>query len=148
MKALILAATLLGCSADAEPDLPMTEVEGREVLSQAAWWSTYTDDAHQVACPDPQICLVAGKTWTIHKRRTVAEWCRESLGCGGVTLPVHRELLIAQQRDVGNFGLMIRHEIGHALGMHHTATGVMQFPFHDPSATPEVLEECRTVGAC
>lgn len=40
------------------------------------------------------------------------------------------------------------HEFGHALGLHHTATGVMNPLEPSDAFTPEVLEECKHVGAC
>jgi hypothetical protein len=40
------------------------------------------------------------------------------------------------------------HEMGHAVGLGHTTTGVMM-PFTvSAEFTPEVLEECRQAGAC
>jgi hypothetical protein len=40
------------------------------------------------------------------------------------------------------------HEFGHALGLPHTATGVMEPHAYEPSFTPDVLIACRNAGAC
>lgn len=40
------------------------------------------------------------------------------------------------------------HEFGHALGLGHTATGLMMATTVSTEFTPEVMAECRRAGAC
>lgn len=69
-------------------------------------------------------------------------------GYNGFALPSERTIWIAPEPRGASVYAVALHEMGHALGLRHTPTGVMM-PFTvSTDFTPEVLAECRHAEAC
>lgn len=58
-----------------------------------------------------------------------------------------RTVWIHPQSSEDEYPVML-HELGHAVGMKHTTTGVMMAYTVSVEFTPEVMAECKRVGAC
>ncbi len=132
MKALLLAA-FLGCSTPlafrVDPAIDSTDVQ-----SEAAKWNGITS-------PGNEITVDVNGSWLITEGDTphdTAGWCHRG----------ERLIVLDSERGYSQTRPAVLHELGHALGLHHTTRGVMGEHEIAAEFSAEDLEECRNVGAC
>ncbi len=137
---LVLTMALVACT-----DTSALSPEEQDlVAAAAAWWRPYTKPEVGPYCTtDAQWgrCLVHGR-WVLLSQTEDLE--PPTLG------RYHRREGHIEAMDglaLGTWLLVVKHELGHAMGMEHTATGVMRAMIEE-GWTPEVEAECRRVGAC
>jgi hypothetical protein len=132
----VLGVTLMGCTPRVayhpDPAFPDDEVE-------AIWQAARAWDA----IVKPERRIYSGSEWTVVRAEPPGGFgfnglCRRSVK----TIWIRPEPIGASTKEVA------AHEWGHALGLGHTKTGVMMPHTVSMEFTPEVIEDCKRVGAC
>lgn len=132
---LALGVSVLGCSVPRTmaPDPAFTAPERIELQRAADTWNELTK-------PEYRIALGEG-WWRILK-------VAPPLGYNGQCSINQRTIWIHPDHPGATLYDVALHEMGHALGLGHTETGVMQAFVVSHEITPEVMAECLHVGAC
>jgi len=133
-SSLVLGATLSGCSVPLqfEIDSAFTADERTQIKAAADDWNRITGQDYKITFD--------GDSWVIYKRQPPAS--------NGLTLVAGREVWITPKPVGASVRTIARHEFGHALGLRHTAKGVMYAGWAEDEFSAEDLVECRRVGAC
>ncbi len=100
--------------------------------------------------------LKAAHDWNVHSKRKISfdgdSWriLKQDPGTGynGWSSSSQHLIRIRPEHPGASVYEVALHEFGHALGLKHTTTGLMQAAVVNTEFTPEVLAECRRVGAC
>jgi hypothetical protein len=142
MKRLIIGALALlsACASGHAPgvlyqtEAEFTDDERYEIAQAAEAWNS-------LPALRPEMHIGEGNEWLVVKERPPQ-------GYNGETSVTQRKIWIDPQHPGASVYAVALHEFGHALGLGHTQTGVMM-PFTvSVEFTPEVIAECRRVGAC
>lgn len=133
MRALVLAL-LVACAHPVayHTDPTFTPDERAEIRQAAAAWNAFLK-------PEKQI--TEGDAWVILKQAP-------PLGYNGQCSISQRTIWIHPEHRGATMYDVALHELGHAVGLGHTKTGVMMALEVSAVFTTEVLGECRRIGAC
>jgi hypothetical protein len=131
MRRLVLAALLSCTPLQFAVDPAFVPDEQAEVRKAAADWNART--VHPITFD--------GTAWRVLKQDP-------GTGYNGITYSSKHLILISAEHPGATVYSVALHEFGHALGLQHTTTGVMQAAVVSTEFTPEVLAECKRVSAC
>ena len=129
-----LLALLVACTPPVayRMDVAFSTSEQAEIRRAAAEWNAITTEDSQIT---------EGDEWRVLKK--VPQFNRN-----GECSRSKRTIWIHPEHPGATVYEVAVHEFGHALGLGHTTTGLMMGDVLSTEWTPEVLAECRKVGAC
>jgi hypothetical protein len=135
MRPLLLAA-LVACAPPVayRADVSFTDDEHAQIWRAASEWNRHTK-------PEKRITL--GNEWRVLKAEPPG-----GFGYNGLCRRSVKTIWIRPQPFGATTYEVAVHEWGHALGLGHTTTGVMMPNTVSTEFTPEVMAECKRVGAC
>lgn len=132
---LFLALVILGCAPARafEVDPKFSADERSEIARAAEEWNARTKPARRITFD--------GHAWRVLKEDPAT-------GFNGRADSSTRTIQIRPEHPGVSTYAIALHEFGHAVGLGHTDSGVMMAFTVSTEFTPDVIAECRRVGAC
>jgi hypothetical protein len=157
MRRVLLALALVACADDpprqdaacavgppstapAVASLGFTEEDAGGWGAAAFAWDQVVVPERWVTCAVPW-CAVGDERWTLTKTPPQLPYI-------GSADRASMELNVGSGFPAADYRAFAKHELGHAIGLKHTATGVMAERIETEEFTTDVMAECRRVGAC
>lgn len=134
---LVAACSLPAHGATLRPLRSFPDAERAEVERAINAWNERLVPAKLLALDDD------GR-WTVTRRAPCT-------GTNGYTDPKDRIVYVTPADQIGGDSSTYAtalHELGHVLGLDHTASGVMHANVVSVEFTSDVIAECRRVGSC